>query len=419
MSKDNKLSESSVRLWRVAVEQELLNPRQIQRCQEVLAQKQAAGITADLGDIMVEQGYLTREQLVLVRAEERKRRLRIKGYEILQRIGAGAVGTVYRARQINMEREVALKILNPELARNKAAVDKYISEARAVARLSHPHIVQGIDVGASGGLYYFAMEYLPGGTFAQLLEASGPLKEDDAMVYLYQVASALDHAWQQRIIHCDIKPANLMLDAAGRLKLTDLGLARVQDEESTGTQTGKRVVHGTPLYVSPEQITSPGNIDCRADIYSLGVTFYHLLSGAPPFSGKSAKAIMLARLKRNPAPLGEVCPEMNQRLADLIDRMISREPENRPQTPDALKNEILKLGVNIDSTGDLLGAIRKRTQTGPRPSARARIRGRQASGQRQKKTSKNKEADKSKIWVYIIIVAAACLCFLLAWLLLC
>ncbi len=414
MTEENVKDETGQRLWRIALEQELLNAKQVKHCRQVWTERRGSDEEASLGDIMVELGYLTPKQLTVVRAEERRRRLRVHGYEILDKVGSGAVGTVYRARQMAMERIVALKILHAKLAKHKQAVDKYISEARAVAKLSHPHIVQGIDVGVSGGCYFFAMEFLSGGTFAELLKREGVLDEEQALVYLYQVASALDHAWKQRIIHCDLKPGNLMLDEAGRLKVTDLGLAQVGEGASFEDPHGRRVVRGTPHYVSPEQIESPDDLDCRTDIYALGVTFYQLLSGALPYKGKHAKEIIVARLKKKPVSLAKRCPDLPEGLVDLIHRMMARDREQRPQAPKEIQQAVIDLGVDMGATGDLVGAIQKRRSRRQTVSDRARSNKR--ASQRVRKDRYRRVASRSSgIGVALLILFLVGLIWLAAY----
>ncbi len=342
----------------IVLEKELLNRQQLRHCRQTLENRRQEGQTPELGTLMVELGYLTEPQLTAVRAESQRRRRQIKGYELKREVGRGAVGTVYLARQIKMDREVAVKILSPELARRPDVVERYLAEARAVAKLNHPHIVQGIDTGESAGSYFFAMEFLSGGSLKERLEADGPLPEARALIYLYQMASALHHAGERQIIHCDIKPANLMIEESGQLKLTDLGLAQIGETFAERDAEGRRVVRGTPHYISPEQVETPGQIDCRADIYALGATFFHLTTGATPFGGENAREVMAARLRSDPRPAREIRPELSAGFSDLLGRMLARRREDRPASPAALIEELLKLGVEPDAAGDLLSSIR-------------------------------------------------------------
>ncbi len=287
----------------------------------------------------------------------------IAGYHLITWVGQGAVGAVYRARQISMDREVALKVLHPELTARREVVDKYLSEARAVAKMNHPHIVRGYDVGESGGCHYFSMEFLAGGSLEEYLARHGPLSEKTALIYLYQIVTALEHAWEHDVIHCDIKPANLMLDAQQQLRVTDLGLSRVGREAAVAAQKGARVVRGTPHYISLEQIRFPDQLDCRTDIYSLGATFYHLLSGRTPFTGADSKEIVLARLRQQPEPLSHFVPAISRSFSDLIAHMMAPRRTHRPQTPAELRQKILDIGVDVHVAGDLAEAVRASART--------------------------------------------------------
>lgn len=353
----------------IALERELLNARQMKHCRSEWEARCARGESIGIGEVMVQLGYLTEKQLKALRSATRKRQCRIRGYEIASEIGRGSVGAVYHARQIAMDRDVAIKILRPELADKPDVVKAYINEARSVAKLNHPHIVQGIDVGESDGFYYFAMEYLPGGTFADRLERE-VLQEEDALVYLYQVASALKHAREREIIHCDIKPANLMLDSAGRVKVTDLGLAQFGRGTDVSDQDAGRVVRGTPHYLSPEQIQTPDDLDCRTDVYSLGATFYHLLSGRTPFSGKDNKTIILKRLRSKPKPLTKAAPGVSRAMSDLIASMMERDRAKRPQSPDELMDILVTMGVDMRRAGDVVGAFEQSRASRRKPTGR-------------------------------------------------
>ncbi len=284
----------------------------------------------------------------------------VDGYELIRPVGVGSLGRVYLAKHQRMNRDVALKILHSHVCERPEIVENYILEARAVAKLSHAHIVQGYDAGEDNGHYFFAMEYLSGGTFSDKLAKDGPIPVKDAMVYLYQVASALAHAWQQKIIHCDLKPANLMLNERGELKVTDLGLAHFQSDTTDvdSASSGRRVVRGTPHYLSPEQIKTPDDLDCRSDLYSLGATFYHLLTGKQPFSGENNKAIILARLKTSPQPIAELRKDLPKELSKLIDQMLEREPEDRPQTAEEVQERLLDAGLDPKEAGDMAAAVR-------------------------------------------------------------
>jgi len=222
----------------------------------------------------------------------RKKRKRIGGFEVLSRVGRGGMGTVYKARQVSMNRIVALKILPPSRAKNATYVQRFLREARSAAQLSHTNIVQAIDVGNADGYYYFAMEFVDGETVQALLEREGVLDERHALTIATAVAHALDHAHRHGIVHRDVKPGNIMIDLHGAVKLADLGLARSVEPIDTVTVDGVGV--GTPHYIAPEQARGETDVDCRADIYSLGATLYHLLT---TFTSRGNNQVFIAGIE--------------------------------------------------------------------------------------------------------------------------
>ena len=282
---------------------------------------------------------------------------RIGGFEILGRLGQGGMGTVYKARQVSMDRIVALKVLPPRLAKDKAFVERFVREARSAARLQHPNIVQGIDVGVAGGTYYFAMEFVDGPTVRAVLRSSGTLEEKRALEIVQGVAQALEHACKRGIIHRDIKPDNLMLDADGTVKLADLGLARSVEKPTTVTVEGSQL--GTPYYMAPEQIRGLPDVDSRADIYALGATLFHLVTGQFPYDGPTASAIM-TRHVTDPVPSARTAnPGVSRACDELIARMMAKDPADRPQTPAELLSDIADA---------LAGKVHLRP--GPKPATR-------------------------------------------------
>ncbi len=185
------------------------------------------------------------------------------GYEILARVGSGAMGTVFKARQHKLNRIVALKVLRPSLARDTHYVDRLRREARIVASLNHPNIVAGYDLGEEGGYHFFVMEYFDGPSLRTLLSEWGMFPEEQVLDAAMQVAKALDHAYRKGVIHRDIKPGNILIDSQGKVKLTDMGLAKGPTDPSL-TQDGATV--GTPQYISPEQARNPQECDIRSDL---------------------------------------------------------------------------------------------------------------------------------------------------------
>ncbi len=257
----------------------------------------------------------------------------IPGYEIVGVIGRGAAGVVYRARQLAVDREVALKVLHPELARNKRIVQRLQREARTTARLAHPHIVSAIDMGETDGRWWYAMELVEGSSLALILRQEGRLREREALRLFIPLCEALEHAWEHGVVHRDIKPANILVDRATGAWLADLGLAFADDDPSLTAQGGTL---GTPHYISPEQAVDPRQADIRSDIWSFGATLYHAVCGRPPFGGDSTAEVLSGVLHaRVPDPL-RLEPDLSKGLVLVLRKCLTRDPDERYQTPREL-----------------------------------------------------------------------------------
>ncbi|MHC5058555.1 MAG: serine/threonine-protein kinase [Planctomycetota bacterium] len=263
----------------------------------------------------------------------------IAGYELLEKIGSGAAGTVYKARQISMDRLVAIKMLPGDLAKDKRFIERFQREARAVAKLNHPHVVTGIDVGESGGYWYFVMEYVDGESAASRVGRDEAIPEKEALEIARQVSLALDHAYKNGIIHRDIKPANILMTSGGLAKLADLGVAK--QGEGEGGAGGR--VFGTPYYMSPEQARGGGDIDIRSDIYSLGATLYHLLTGKPPFHGHPPAVVMAKQIAEEPEDPRKLNPRISRGASALVGCMMAKDRDDRPETPNDLEEEIKRV----------------------------------------------------------------------------
>ena len=253
---------------------------------------------------------------------------KLKDYYVLRRLGQGAMAEVYLAQQLSLGRQVALKVLNAELARDPTYVRRFHHEARAAAALTHAAIVQIYEVGEEGGVHFIAQEFVPGRNLGEVIRGQGRLEPALALDILRQVSVAIAKADGAGIVHRDIKPENIMVAAAtGEVKVADFGLARVQGDGGLNlTQVG--VTMGTPLYMSPEQIEGR-ELDCRSDIYSLGVTAYHMLTGLPPFEGDSPLAVAVQHLNQPPEPLASRCPGVPDALSGLVHRMLAKRPAER------------------------------------------------------------------------------------------
>ena len=297
-----------------------------------------------LGEILIDKGYMTNEQIREVLLAQQKvtgAHKVVGGFEVTAKIGVGGMGAVYKARQVSLDRPVALKILPPKFAEDEEFIGRFVREARAAAALNHPNIIQGIDVGYADGYHYFAMELVEGMSLSQRIKRDGPLAQQDALRIAEEMAGALQHAHSRGLVHRDIKPGNILIGKDGVAKLADLGLARRVVDNLHGSGVGKAV--GTPYYISPEQARGESQIDIRADIYSLGATLYQAVTGQPPFDGPSPPVVLTKHL-RDPVPSArDVKPDLSAPFSKMLMKMMAKTREERFQTPDELLEEIQRL----------------------------------------------------------------------------
>lgn len=294
-------------------------------------------------------------------AELLKRKM-LGRYEMQRKLGAGGMGAVYLALDTELNRLVALKILPPEKASNPTLVKRFKAEAQAVAQLTHDNIVRVYESGEIDGYLYIALEYVKGTDVHRLVKKRGRLPVRRATEIVTQVAMALDHAFQEGIVHRDIKPANLLITESGVVKLTDLGLARVLDENEETNITRAGTTVGTVDYMAPEQARSSKAADVRSDIYSLGCTWYHMLTGSPPFpEGSITNKLQAHAVSRVPDPrsLNESVPES---VVGVIQRMMSKKPEDRHQSPRELLDDLKavrssKKEISADDLAALAGEV--------------------------------------------------------------
>lgn len=246
-------------------------------------------------------------------------------YTILERIGGGGMADVYRAHDKLLDRSVAVKVLRSQFTDDEEFVTRFRREAQAAARLSHPNIVNIYDVGRDGDTYYIVMEYISGETLKERIVREGPLPVESAARVALEIAEALEHAHQNNIVHCDIKPHNILMTRTGRVKVTDFGIARAVTS-ATMTQTG--TIIGSVHYFSPEQAKGSA-VSAKSDIYSLGVVLYEMLTGVVPFTGETPISIALKHLQEEPTPLRELNPSLPPLLEALVLKAMAKNPDQR------------------------------------------------------------------------------------------
>lgn len=258
----------------------------------------------------------------------------LPGFEILEKIGKGGMAEVWKARQISLDRTVAIKVLKNRSLPDEEARARFRTEAQAAARVNHPGIVQVYDAGEQNGVPYYVMEYVEGQTLGDLLVERKTFPEENALIIAECVAMALGHAWEKaQIVHCDIKPDNVLVASDGSIKIADLGLARLVGQRTLDTET----VLGTPNYVSPEQAEGRPDLDCRSDIYSLGAMLHHLLTGQLPFGGSAGSSAMELHISGFlPDPL-DLRPDLSPAVAWLLEKLMIKDRAKRPQSwPEVL-----------------------------------------------------------------------------------
>jgi serine/threonine-protein kinase len=332
----NETSQDTV-FGRLAVEQGLCTKEDLQRCINELQSRQMTS-PMELADLMVTLGYITQNQAERLKVRLRESRSgphQIPGYKILGRLGAGAMAVVYKAKQLSLNRIVAIKVLPKRFSENPEYVERFYKEGQAAGKLNHINIVQAIDVGEAGGYHYFAMEFVDGRTVADDISAGKIFDEKEALDIIIQVAHALAHAHANGLIHRDVKPKNIMISNDGVVKLADMGLAReMTDMKLAETEAGK--AYGTPYYIAPEQIRGKIDIDGRADIYSLGCTFFHLVTGRVPFIADDSTEVMKKHLRERLIPPDHINTSLSAGASEVIEIMMAKRREDRYNNAEEL-----------------------------------------------------------------------------------
>ena len=266
---------------------------------------------------------------------------RLGHFELMQYVGGGGMGKVFRAHDTRLARSVALKILAPEHAADHETVARFQNEAQSAARLDHENIARVYYVGEDRGLHYIVFEFIEGVNVRDLVASRGPLPLGEAVSYALQVADALAHASERNVVHRDIKPSNLLITPAGQAKLIDMGLARLREADSAVDLTASGVTLGTFDYISPEQARDPRNADVRSDIYSLGCTLFYMLTGRPPFVGGTMLQKLLQHQADQPPDLQQFRPELPDEVNRILRKMLAKDPRHRYATPTELVDDLI------------------------------------------------------------------------------
>ncbi|MDP7007949.1 MAG: serine/threonine-protein kinase [Phycisphaerales bacterium] len=328
-------------LGKLVVDNGLVTPEELAECNALLEEAGGTSEGHTLSDLLVNHKYITERQIDRLQSDfdTRKSTQRIPGFNFIRKLGSGAMASVFLAQQKSLDRPVAIKVLPTKFSDNKEFIDRFYKEGKAAAKLNHPNIVQAYDVGLSGEHHYFVMEYVDGITAFDRVEEEKQLSEKESISILRQVASALQHAHDAGFIHRDVKPKNIMISSKGDVKLADLGLARaMSDVESAEAEAGR--AYGTPYYISPEQIRGEVDITPAADLYSLGATIYHLVTGRVPFPGKNPSDVMRRHLKQDLIPPDHINESLSAGFSQIIEMMMAKEVSQRYQNARDLLSDI-------------------------------------------------------------------------------
>ena len=280
------------------------------------------------------------------------------GYAVLEQLGEGGMGAVFKARQPVLDRIVALKVISPLVAQDPDYIARFQQEAKSAARLNHPHIVQVYAAGEEAGTHFMVSEFVEGESLERRLKRDGPMNSQEALAICVFVAEGLKYAWDEaQIIHRDIKPDNIFLSNKGAVKVGDLGLAKslAADAGSALTQSG--IMVGTPFYCSPEQAQAEKDIDFRADIYSLGCTLYHMLSGKRPYEtgpGQSSMSVLVKQIHDPPPAILQEKPDCPVPLVMVLNKMLAKRPGDRHASYDELIADLRRVHEHISQPEPLV-----------------------------------------------------------------
>jgi serine/threonine protein kinase len=327
-------------------------------------------------DTLVHDGLLTRFQAKQL-LTGRYRGFHLGPYKIRQPLGKGGMGAVFLCEHGPRREQVAVKVFPPERTNDPAALQRFYREARVAAALDHPNLVRAHDISQAGSLHFIVMEYVPGHNLEEHVRKHGAVPYRQAVGYVLQAAAGLQYAHEKGHVHRDIKPANLLLMPEGQIKVLDMGLARCWKDptDDLTRRLADNSVLGTADYIAPEQALNSHQADIRADIYSLGATLFALISGRPPFKGKTVSQTLLAHQLRPVPPLREAVPGIPARLSAVVTRMMAKKPEDRYQTPAEVITALAAWGPDApaepESAADTLDSLRAPTDSLPPPAGPA------------------------------------------------
>ncbi|MFN7682287.1 MAG: serine/threonine protein kinase [Planctomyces sp.] len=275
-------------------------------------------------------------------------------FALQRELGQGGMGKVFLARQVSLDRLVAVKTLSRELSKKEGFIARFEREARAMAKIDHPNVLKIYAVDSAHGIHFAAIEYVDGQSLQKWLDQLGRLSVGDAVHLAIRCAEALRYAHAENMVHRDIKPDNILLTKKGVVKVADFGLAKAMDDDVSMTQSGTGL--GTPLYMAPEQARNAKHVDSRCDIYALGVTLYHMLTGQLPYTGKTTLEVIMAKEKGRYASARTLRPELSERLDMIVDKMMAKDPAQRYKSCEDVLKALQELGVQTDALSFIAGA---------------------------------------------------------------
>jgi eukaryotic-like serine/threonine-protein kinase len=321
---------------KLALEKKLITEEQCEQCREMIRKSKKIGFETTMEELLVKQGFLLEEQI------EELRHISQLGtgdgkyfghYRLGRMIGEGGMGKVYEATHEFMGRTVAIKVINQELTADRTRALRFFQEIRALIKLDHPNIVTVYDAGRVQRSYYYAMELLPGPSLKDYIDKRKFLPENEALSIIRSIAKALGHAHANSVVHRDVKPENIMFDVLGAPKLTDFGIAMHHDEHHmTLTQEGMMV--GSLYYTAPEQVDGNRDIDCRADIYSLGATLYYALTGTTVYHGSTPQELLAKHISGTIVSPRTINRQVSRRAAAIVKKMLAKNRDRRYQSMD-------------------------------------------------------------------------------------